>query len=285
MGIVGKGTRNRLALQLGYAVAAALILGVIMTGPMHVVPRAERGLLDSTESNNIGMAIPLAPGQSNTVLKNDAPNAGVQLVTLYLSAFVREQSNDFGGSLPGFFGGLGSHMVKSPGRVVALVTFGVGGGEQQVFVSVKNGTALTFTASSVRVDAYYNEDPAALPTPPRLTVAALLSYGARPSTGTPYDPAVFEVRWDSPAGDLAALDVPPFARALTVATDDAALGVSSIRIEFSGGFPAVQLASYQGVANQKVITVPVPDGATGVEIVNGAVTPVNNGMAMWHLGL
>ena len=153
-----------------------------------------------------------------------------------------------------------------------------------MFVSVKAGTALTLAAASVRVDVLYDEDPAIVPAAPELSVTGLLSYDVRPPAGT-FETAVFEVRYDVPEEDFQALPVPPFARALTVATDNATLGVSALRVEFSGGFPPVQLASYGGVANQKVMTVPVPAGATNVEIANASLTPIIAGMAMWHLGL
>lgn len=237
----------------------------------------KRRLLESTEPVNMGASTLIKPGEEKDLLRNNAGDHDIKLVTVYLYAQLEGVRVE---ATPGF----GSQIPASPSRVIFEVQWGVGGASPFVaLVSAKQGTAITLAASSVRVRALYNEDPATVPAPPLLTVGAMLSYGPHAPAGT-FGPPSFDVRFTRASNTAITLSVPPFARELTIMSNDSVLGVSLVRAEFAGGVPATTVAASQGVANQKVLTMPVPDGAFAVEITNNALVELSF-VAIWTLGL
>lgn len=271
-----------LALLLSYSLAERyLAMRQPDTLPLvrNVENMGHRKLLEGIEPNAMGASEKLLPGEKKQVLRNTADNYDVQLVTLYLYALPTGEQVVAGAGAPGLAG----TFFSNSSRVLFEVKWGVGGSTPFVaLVSAKQGTAITLAASSVTVSALYNE--ASGVSAPEITVGAALSYGPRPPGGA-YEPASFDVRIsDLPANDRQNLMVPPFARLVTVMSSDSVQGVALTKLSFSGGFPPVTIAEVEGVANQKVLSAPVPDGASQLELTNNEVTPLSF-IVIWSLGI
>ncbi len=278
--MLGKATRNTMAL-LGacfcFVVAEGYMTRRVNTEMTvrNLSGLSTRRLLEATEPVNMGASTTIEAGQEKDLLRNNAGDHDIQLVTLYLYAL---QQGFKVTAAPGF----GSSIPANPSRVIFEVEWGVGGATPFVaLVSAKQGTALTLAASAVKVRALYNEDP--LNSPPPLTVGAMLAYGPHAPAGN-FGPPTFDVRFTLAGNTNTTLSVPPFAREFVIMSADSVAGVALTRLEFAGGVPATVVAATEGVAGQKILTAPVPDGSFAVEVTNNEVTQ-QSFAASWVLGL
>lgn len=211
-----------------------------------------RRLLEGVAGNAMGNALMLNPGDRATILQNQASDWDIQQVTLSLQV---TDPQDLG--------------VPRPQLCYAAVTFGVGGSNQEVEVSIKQGTTLSLVAAAIRVEGIYL--PAVIDPIP-LMFHAQLAYGTRPGR-------VRAPSWDLPPqpliliGGFADFLVPSFASAVSVFTSDATAYTSGAGIllrELNGpGLTILEVDSL--VPPNQLQDIPIYAGCNFIRIFNNSL--------------
>lgn len=230
--------------------------------------------LPGKDDSQMGQGVTIAPGQSRTILKNTgADDHDIRLVTAYLRASRVNVSV------------LAGEQSPLASRVVFRVLFGVGGGaNQELFVTAKQGVAVTFAASSIEISAT-NDEVAGFGAPEVMATAAL-AYGPRAPTGC-YDPASFDERAVILGPGLQiAFRPPPFTRALNLMLDAGVAGdASGTELLFIGGEPPASFVRVTGQVGQQFFeNVPVPNQTSSVTITNTGAVATTYSLS-WLLGI
>jgi len=174
--------------------------------------------LQSGEQN--GSSEELQPGQSRLILKSsNGSDAGATLLTLQIGVDVVPPNP------------AGELDVD----VVADITWGVARASQSVRVDVLRGTAITLTATSFKVDAFYRQNPATvggLTTGPKVRVSALASYEPKPGSAIGSNVRLTQrlgqLGPTATAGRNVTVDVPPWATHVLLLTTSPSLLQSTL---------------------------------------------------------
>lgn len=204
----------------------------------------DRRLFDAYNLDGIGAGGPQKCGLSHdfqisslgtnaagVIIKNDASNKDVQLVTFSADAIVQGKS--------------GSEAAPRTISCAVFLKFGVGGTQHQAIINVKRGTIFTVGCSSYEVSGIVEgatEDD--LDSIVRFRCSA--AYGAHPGAKAPTRDFALSLGQDA---TTTTIEIPPFARLCTIAmSNPAGAGAGTVTALFRGDVadPAGQILYRNG---------------------------------------